>query len=346
MRDILSDPAFFADVKKEYCEHILNYPFLARDKCQKHEDFKNQTGLNAPWLLSVDLAVESYGLCYEELDDLIGQAKDLGCYVFLFHASYSARIVRDLKQLIASHHDCLFIISLWQESVLADDLLGYKNVIWSVDVTSGIPDPLFMKLKEAGAFFGANCMYDRQNIEQLSRERFVDDLVRRGVKYLVYHPYFPIGEQVSVKELPRPKQRLALYEKQKQYAKSKPILIFDELSNDQMNCPGGGRGVLHVSGKGDVRMCRALPYCGGNVREKSLRSIIQAPFTALFQNSVPFTNHPLRHCPLLDAPLDYKQLVQKTKAYADEDFPFESLYHMTQKMQSHAVHWKDALQEE
>ena len=82
-------------------------------------------------------------------------------------------------------------------------------------------------LKEHKLPFGISCCYTSQNLDSISSEAFIDDMVARGAKFAWYFHYMPVGNDAVPELLPTPEQREKMVERIRGFRETKPIFALD-----------------------------------------------------------------------------------------------------------------------
>ena len=118
-------------------ENMIGYP--------KQKELKEKYNCNIPWAILLDPTsacnlhcigcwAAEYGnklnLTYEEMDSIITQGKDMGCYIYLFTGGEPLVRKDDIIRLCEKHNDCVF--STFTNGTLidekfADEMLRVKN---------------------------------------------------------------------------------------------------------------------------------------------------------------------------------------------------------------------------
>ena len=189
-------------------------------------------GCNIPWAILLDPTsacnlhctgcwAAEYGnklnLTYEEMDDIIRQANDLGCYFFLFTGGEPLVRKDDIIRLCEAHPDCQF--TAFTNATLIDDafageMLRVKNFIPAISVEGFEQatdfrrgEGTFRKVERAMALlkakrlpFGLSCCYTSQNTEVIGSEEYFDQMVEWGAKFCWLFTYMPVGQD-AVPEL-------------------------------------------------------------------------------------------------------------------------------------------------
>lgn len=249
-------------------------------------------------------------LSYEELDDIINQANELGTYMFLYTGGEPMVRKNDLLRLCEAHPDCVF--SAFTNGTLidekfADEMLRVKNFYPAISIEGFEEATDFRRgkgtyqatmramkiLKEKKLPFGVSGCYTSKNIDSISSDEFFDHLVECGAKFAWFFHYMPVGNDSAVELLPSPDQREKMYNRICEYRSTKPIFTID-FQNDAKfvnGCIAGGRNYLHINANGDIEPCAFIHYSDSNIREKTLLEAYQSPLFMAYHDGQPFNDN-------------------------------------------------------
>jgi len=131
-----------------------------------------------------------------------------------------------------------------------------------------------------------------------------------------FNNYVPVGRNPHVDLMLTPEQRFSLVDRVNEIRKNKPIFIADFWNDGHMTdgCIGGGRQYFHINAAGDVEPCAFVHFAVDNIREKSVKQVLQNPFFLSYQKKIPFNENHLAPCPIIDAPQALQQMVHETNA--------------------------------
>ena len=137
-------------------------------------------------------------------------------------------------------------------------------------------------LREAGCLFGFSVMVDRENIDAVTSDKFMDLLIDRGAMYGWYFLYIPVGRGPNPSLMPTAEQRNRLRLAVNRFRKTKPILMVDFWNDGPLTagCINGGRIYFHVNHNGDVEPCIFVHFATHNIKNCSL---VDASELALLQ---------------------------------------------------------------
>ena len=336
-----------------------------------HDKLTAQYDCNIPWAILMDPTsacnlhcvgcwAAEYGnrlnLSYEELDSIIRQANELGCYFFLYTGGEPLVRKADLIKLCEAHPDSMFSAftnaTLIDES-FADEMLRVKNFIPAISAEgfeestdSRRGQGTYQKimramqiLKEKKLPFGISACYTSANVRDVGSEAYFDQMIEWGAKFCWFFTYMPVGKAAVPELMVSAEQRRFMYEQVRAFRKTKPLFTMDFWNDGEYSgykesrglpgycggCIAGGRRYLHINANGDIEPCAFIHYSDSNIREKTLLEALCSPLFMGYRKSQPFNDNLLRPCPVLDNPgaltsVDGDKL--HTKSESDDEFDY------------------------
>ena len=133
-------------------------------------------------------------------------------------------------------------------------------------------------LHEKGLLFGVSVTVTTQNVKEVISTDFLDTLVTRGCKLVVYVEFVPVTEE-SKELAPGHGERIMLKDGITRLRKEYPEMVFVSFPGDEKSsggCIAAGRGFFHINSHGGAEPCPFSPYSDINVRDTSLRSALQS----------------------------------------------------------------------
>ena len=194
--------------------------------------------------------------------------------------------------------------------------------------------------------FGTSCCYTSANLDSISSEAFVDELVEWGAKFAWYFHYMPVGNDAAPQLMPTPEQRETMYERIRAYRKTKPLFVIDFQNDGEYvgGCIAGGRRYLHINANGDVDPCVFVHYSDSNIREKSLLDCLRSPMFMAYHDGQPFNENHLKPCPMLENPARLREMVAHTGAKSTDLQSPETAEHLCAKCDGYAAAWDSTAQ--
>ena len=359
------------EVRKTFFENFMLNGNLIGWTIQ--EEARERYGCNIPWAILLDPTsacnlhctgcwAAEYGnklnLTFDEIDDIITQGKKLGVYIYIYTGGEPMVRKDDLIALCNKHSDCEFLCftnaTLIDED-FADQMLRVKNFVPAISVegfeeaTDGRRgDGVFQKVRRAMEIlkarklpFGTSCCYTSANLDSISSEEFVDELIEWGAKFAWYFHYMPVGNDAAPELLPTPEQREEMYGKVRAYRQTKPLFIMDFQNDGEYvgGCIAGGRRYLHINANGDVDPCVFVHYSDSNIREKPLLDCLRSPMFMAYHDGQPFNENHLKPCPMLENPEKLREMVAKTGAKSTDLQSPETVEHLCGKCDGYAEAW-------
>jgi len=173
------------------------------------------------------------------------------------------------------------------------------------------------RLDERGIVFGVSLTVTRQNIDELfGSDDFIDHIVEKGATYGWSFHYVPIGKDPNLDMMLTPEQREMLAYKVPEIRSNKPIFLADFWNDGTFTsgCIAGGRKYFHINAKGEVEPCAFVHFAVDNIKDKSLKDVLQNPLFKSYQKRQPFTNNLMAPCPIIDNPHELRAIVEESDA--------------------------------
>ena len=328
---------------------------------------------NVPWLILMDPTsacnlhctgcwAAEYGhklnLTFDEIDDIVRQAKELGIHFFIFTGGEPLVRKKDVLAIAEKHNDCEFHI--FTNGTLIDEFFCEKvqklgNISFGIsvegfeDVNDGRRgDGVFQKvmhafdlMREYGLIYGASCCYTRANIATITSDEFVTMLEDKGCRYAWYFHYMPVGNDADVSLLPTMEQREYMLHRVRQIRKERYLFTMDFQNDGEFvgGCIAGGRNYCHINSNGDVEPCVFIHYSNANIRKNSLIECLQQPLFQEYRNRQPFNKNLLRPCPMLENPQMLQEMVIRSGAHSTDLTSPETVEHQCEKCYQYARDW-------
>ena len=266
------------------------------------------------------------------LDRIICEAKKKGSYFFGILGG-EPLLYAGLFDVLEKHPECYFQI-FTNGTMLTDEVaekirrLGNITPLVSVEGLEMVSDE---RRGGTGVFGSAMSALDscrksrlitgvatsvcRSNFDDLVSDRFVKDLVDRGVLYVWYYIFRPVGSD--------PAPELALTEEQilklrKFIVDSRSrhnIMVIDAYWDHDGNalCPAAVGITCHINSAGDIGPCPPVQFSGDNVGDGSrlIADFDESGFLAHFSD---WASDQTRGCVLLECPNEFKTMLEKEGA--------------------------------
>ncbi len=349
--------------------NILGWPVQEENRKKYH--------CNIPWAILLDPTsacnlhctgcwAAEYGnrlnLTFDEIDSIIEQGKELGIYLYIYTGGEPLVRKTDLIALCNKHADCQFLCftnATLIDEAFADEMLRVKNFIPAISIEgfetatdARRGDGTYHKvvqamqlLKEKRLPFGLSCCYTSQNLDSISSDAFIDQMMEWGARFVWYFHYMPVGNDAVSELLPTPEQREYMYHKVREIRANKFFAMDFQNDGEYVGgCIAGGRRYLHINANGDVDPCVFIHYSNANIREMSLLEALQSPIFMAYYNNQPFNENHLKPCPMLENPELLQKIVAETGAHSTDLQSPESAEHLCAKCVQYAENWTPTAQ--
>jgi MoaA/NifB/PqqE/SkfB family radical SAM enzyme len=275
------------------------------------------------------------------MDWIISDAKNNGTRLFVFTGG-EPFLRTEILSLMEKHRDAYF--QIFTNGTLIDNRIaerlsvnGNALVLFSLEGFSDYTDlrrgkDVFHKvtnamglLKDKGVLFGTSILVTPNNFNVVTSKEFIEELIQRGVFFVWYLTYKPVGDKIDLKLLFPPYQRHLLSEKAIEIRNSFPIITIDH-ENDV--APIGGclatNGIgIHINAQGGIEPCGILHYYDTFVKHGE--AVADSIKKSGLLNEMQSFNSSLPSCPLIDRPLELSEIIKKTfpETYSElNDFKF------------------------
>jgi len=244
-------------------------------------------------------------LLYKPLFDIFRKHKD--CYFQMFtNGTLLTQAVAEELRLLANVTP---LISFEGDEEVADIRRGGHNVY---EKTEAAID----NATKAGLVTGVAMSVCKSNLNLAFSETFIRSLIDRGVLYLWYYIYRPVGKDaspdlcLSLDEIDA--LRAFLIEARQKYKIAIIDAYWDE--NGQGLCPAASGLSHHINASGDIEPCPVIQFATDNAASGSLEGIYRnSEFLAGFKKEIPGKTS---GCIVMDDP---QWLVNYTNLYHAKD---------------------------
>ncbi|MEA4965762.1 MAG: radical SAM protein [Oscillospiraceae bacterium] len=316
------------------------------------KQYQKKYGCNIPWTILMDPTsacnlkctgcwAAEYGhklnLTLEELEDIIAQGEEFGCYIYLYSGGEPMVRKSDILTLCRRHPECAFLAftnGTLIDEAFADAMLEVGNFIPAISVEGFEKDTDFRRgagtfqkvlatmelLKRKKLLFGISCCYTSQSAEFIGSEAYFDAMVDWGAKFCWFFTYMPIGKAAVPSLMATAEQRAYMYRQVRAFRKTKPLFTMDFWNDGEFvgGCIAGGRSFLHINAGGDIEPCGFIHYADSNIRTDRLLDAFRKPLFMAYHENQPFNKNMLRPCPVLDNPGRLTQMVERSGAHSTD----------------------------
>lgn len=264
------------------------------------------------------------------VDRIITEGKEMGVAFFTILGG-EPFIRNDLLDLYQKHSDALFQVytngTLINEE-LAERLVKLGNVVPMISIEGYEKETdqrrgkgtyqKIMKtmdlLKIKGIPFGTSVAVTKLNEEIITSDEFIDMLIEKGAYINWFFLYMPIGRKPDLSLMPSPEQRAHLLERGRHIRATKPFFIID-FWNDAPYVNGciAGKEYIHITSNGDVEPCIFTHFAVDNIKEKSLKEVMNSEYFKEIRKRQPYSENLLRPCMWIDHPKVSRELYENKK---------------------------------
>lgn len=302
-------------------------------------------------------------LTLDEMRSIVSQAKKLGTHLFMMTGGEPLVRKDDILTLAKENPDCVFLAytnGTLVDEEFVDKMLECGNFLLALSIEGnqktndarrgkGIYERTrnaMELLKRKKCLFGISVCYTSENVEAVTSDEFIDDMIDSGARYALYFHYMPVGTGAVVSLMPTPEQRVMIYNrirKNRSAKGGKPIFAMDFQNDGEFvgGCIAGGRNYFHINSAGDMEPCVFVHYSDSNIREKTILQALQSPLFMAYYKNQPFNDNHLRPCPMLENPEKLREIVTQTKAKATDMISLETVDELCGKCDNYALKWKE-----
>jgi len=339
-------PTLSKNVKEKFVQNFIVKPYTVYGP--RRRAYLEETGEYVPSLLVISPSMKCNLNCYgcyagdyKKADDLpvevvhriINEAKELGIFFFVISGG-EPNMWPHLVEILETHDDAIF--QIYTNGTLIDDRradefarLGNALSCISVEGFEKETDErrgkgTFQKisdamdrLRERGAIFGFSATATRENNEFIVSDEFIDYYMDKGIYIGWYFNYIPIGKMPNLDLMPTPEQRNYRRKKIIELRDRKQVVVADFWNDGILTngCLAGGYEYLHIISNGDVEPCVFCHFAADNIKEKSLREVLQSDFFKAFRKKRPYNDNLLLPCTIIDNPHILREAVEEGGAH-------------------------------
>lgn len=277
----------------------------------------------------VDVEADRNALSLDDLNRTINDAKKHG-NAFFGILGGEPFMHPELLDLLAAHPDCYFqlftngqfitekvaarlrelgnstpLISIEGREMVSDERRGKKDVYSKT--LRGLDHCLKARL-----LTGVATSVCQSNIDELLTESWLNELIRRGVHYVWYHSYRPVGPKMNAGLGLRPDQLTRVRRFIVEMRARMPIAMIDAYygHDGQALCPMSTGISHHVSPRGDIEPCPIIQFAKETVQDE--RGVFAAiRDSAFLKDFRELSAQHTRGCVVLERPDLVKSLVVK-----------------------------------
>ena len=339
-------PTLSKNVKEKVIQNFIVKPFTMYS--QRRKAYFEETGDHAPALVVISPSMKCNLNCYgcyagdyrkaedlgiEVVHRIINEAKEIGIFFFVISGG-EPNAWPHLVEMLETHGDAMF--QIYTNGTLINDKradefarLGKAIPCISVEGFERETDErrgkgAFRKISDAmdrlrdrGVMFGFSATATRQNNEFIVSDEFVDYYLDKGIYIGWYFNYIPIGKEPNLDLMPTPEQRDYRRRRVIELRDTKKAVLADFWNDGILTngCIAGGHSYLHIISNGDVEPCVFCHFAADNIKDKSLKEVLQSKFFRAFRNRRPYNDNLLLPCTIIDNPHILREVVEEGGAH-------------------------------
>lgn len=306
-------------------------------------------------------------LTYEEMADIVKQCKELGTHFFMFTGGEPLLRKNDIIRLCDENPDCAFLAytnGTLVDEAFCDEMLRVGNFSIAISIEGDEESTDYRRgdgmyqsavdamklLKSKGCLFGMSVCYTSKNMDTVTSDSFIDEMLALGVKFGLYFNFMPVGKDASPELIPTVEQREHMYHwvrKTRNNKTGKPLFIMDFQGDGEYvgGCIAGGRNYFHINACGDMEPCVFIHFSDSNIREKTILEGLRSPLFMAYRHDQPFNDNHLRPCPMLENPDCLRSIIERTGAKSTDLVCEETVEMLCSKCDKFAKEWAPKAEE-
>lgn len=303
----------------------------------------------------------SFQLSLDEMRSIVSQGKEMGTHFYMLTGGEPLIRKNDIVTLASENKECTFLIytnATLIDQKFCDDIKKCGNITLALSIEGSKESNDFRRgdgaydttvkamelLKQNKILFGISVCYTNKNVESVTSDEFIDDMIEKGVKYALYFNYMPVGSDGQKELIPSPMQRKYMYMWLKRIRNGKtgkPIFVMDFQDDGEYvgGCIAGGRNYFHINSKGDIEPCVFVHYSDSNIRETTLLESLQRPLFQAYRKGQPFNDNHLMPCPMLENPDILRKIIKETGAKSTDHLINEDVDELCDKCVDFSKQW-------
>lgn len=301
-------PFLIASITTSCNLHCKGCYARANHSCFDGSDEKHQVLTNEQWGVIFDQA-QDLGISFIILaggepmlrEDVLIQAglhKKILFPIFTNGTMFSERNL----ELLAARPNLLPVLSVEGETQSTNDRRG-----------EGVYEKLqtgMSELQKRGITFGSSVTVQKNNMKEVMGETFLQSLIARGCKAVVYVEYVPVNPETAG-IAPDDEDRAYMTKRLALLREQYPELVFISFPGDEKTsggCLAAGRGFFHINAYGGAEPCPFSAYSDTSLKEVSLAQALESPLFLKLQSSGTLLAEHTGGCVLFEQEETVKQL--------------------------------------
>lgn len=340
---------------------------------QRQEAMRDAYGCNIPWAVLLDPTsacnlhctgcwAAEYGnklnLTYADIDSIIRQAEELGCYFFIYTGGEPLVRKADIIRLCEAHPEAAFMgftNGTLVDQQFCDEMKRVGNFIpvLSVEGPEDTTDArrghgVYHKvthamdlLRENKLLFGISACVTRENEPYICSEEYFQQMIDWGALFCWFFTFMPVGVDSSADLVPTGAQRAHMFKFIRAMRDKMPLFTMDFWGDSEFvgGCIAGGRRYLHINAQGDVDPCVFSHYSNMNIHDHTLLECLQSPIFMAYHDNQPFNENLMLPCPILDNIGRIAEMVDESGAHSTDLQAPEDAHDLAEKCRGCYEDW-------
>lgn len=175
-------------------------------------------------------------------------------------------------------------------------------------------------LQEKSLFYGVAITVKKDNIQEVTKEEYVDRLRQLGCCFVLYLEYIPYKKQMKNLS-PNQEDRKLFKERLEQLKQKKKDMLYLALPGEEKEyggCLAAGRGFFYLTSEGNAAPCAFSPYGDMNIKDHSVLEILDCPLFERLRNAAHLMENHEGNCVLLQEDFEKEHLLQETGTMESE----------------------------
>lgn len=276
----------------------------------------NQCNLTCPGCYAKSLHPDPEDeLAPARLKGIIEEAKTLGISFFVLTGGepFLRPEILDIAQEVPAILFIVFTNGLLIDEAMIARFKKLKNIVPLVSLEGNPQDTdgrrgegthahvlrIMDRMCQRSLFFGTSLTLTRSNFSTMTDERYVENLVDKGCRFLLYVDYTPTQEGTEEWTLTET-QRNEVPRLMASFRSRFPALFIAVPWDEQQagGCLSSGRGFVHINAQGDLEPCPFAPYSDVNLKNVPLKEALQSEFLKTLRSKPELSTYTGNGCAL------------------------------------------------
>ncbi|MCX7922560.1 MAG: radical SAM protein [Clostridia bacterium] len=233
---------------------------------------------------------------FKRLKSLVGEASELGISIILLAGGEPLVRKYEIMDIAKTYSDVIFPIftnGLMLDDDLTESFKSLRNAVPIISIEGLEADTdsrrgigvynkirsLFRNLYKSRIFYGCSITVNSSNLETVTNQHFIQDLIKDGCKLFFFVEYVPVEAGTEYLIL-NDHQKHLLIQRLDVMRDTLPASFIAFPGDEQYfgGCIASGRGFIHISPEGDVEPCPFAPFSDTNLKDKTLKECLQSDF--------------------------------------------------------------------